>query len=107
MKAARILVVKNGEIVEDGSHDDLIHAKGKYYDLWSKQIMVKPAEDLLISKSPQNEVTNVVNDIDKKLETTSLGKVLRTTAHSDHGDSIAGSAQNNEVRGFHSLSYNC
>jgi ABC-type multidrug transport system ATPase subunit len=38
MRADRILVIKDGQIVEDGSHGELIGKKGKYYDMWSKQI---------------------------------------------------------------------
>ncbi|MBN8828368.1 MAG: ABC transporter ATP-binding protein [Sphingobacteriia bacterium] len=33
----RILVFKNGEIVEDGSHKDLLIKKGYYHELWKKQ----------------------------------------------------------------------
>ena len=32
-----ILVVKNGRIVEQGSHQDLLAAKGYYYDLYTRQ----------------------------------------------------------------------
>ncbi len=40
MKADRILVINGGEIIEDGSHYDLLKLKGKYYDMWSKQTAV-------------------------------------------------------------------
>jgi ATP-binding cassette subfamily B protein len=33
----RILVFKKGDIVEDGSHEELIARKGEYYKLWSLQ----------------------------------------------------------------------
>lgn len=42
MQSDRILVVIDGEIIEEGSHQELIRAKGKYYDLWSKQVFVEP-----------------------------------------------------------------
>ncbi|MBQ6012856.1 MAG: ABC transporter ATP-binding protein, partial [Firmicutes bacterium] len=32
-----ILVVKDGKIVEQGSHDDLLAAKGYYSRLWQRQ----------------------------------------------------------------------
>lgn len=32
------MVVNNGEIIEQGTHDDLIAADGKYAELWSKQV---------------------------------------------------------------------
>ncbi|KUI66851.1 Heavy metal tolerance protein [Cytospora mali] len=42
VNADRIVVVANGEILEQGNHETLIAAGGKYADLWSKQIFVKP-----------------------------------------------------------------
>jgi ABC-type uncharacterized transport system ATPase subunit len=98
MKAARILVVKDGEIIEDGCHDDLVSAKGKYYDLWSKQIMVKPAEDNLRFGSAEDKDVNIVNDVDMTQSTTSLETVLTKTAHSDQEDSDCLPAQVKEVR---------
>jgi hypothetical protein len=44
MNADIIFVVSGGEIVEQGSHEDLLAKKGKYSELWSKQIFVKPKE---------------------------------------------------------------
>jgi ABC-type multidrug transport system fused ATPase/permease subunit len=33
--AQRILVVEHGRVVEDGSHDELLHSEGRYAELWS------------------------------------------------------------------------
>ena len=33
--ADRILVVGDGEILEDGTHDDLLAAGGRYAELWA------------------------------------------------------------------------
>ncbi len=44
MNADTIFVVANGEIAEQGNHEDLISKQGKYAELWSKQIFVKPKE---------------------------------------------------------------
>jgi len=44
MNADVIFVVADGEVVEHGSHEDLIAKAGKYAELWSKQIFVKPKD---------------------------------------------------------------
>ena len=36
-KADLILVVRDGKIIEQGSHRDLLRQKGYYYDLYTKQ----------------------------------------------------------------------
>lgn len=40
MNADRIIVVDEGAILEQGTHDKLIAAGGKYAELWSKQVSV-------------------------------------------------------------------
>ena len=40
MRADKILVLYNGAIAESGTHDELIAAKGMYYQLVQKQITV-------------------------------------------------------------------
>jgi subfamily B ATP-binding cassette protein MsbA len=39
-KADQILVIEHGEIVEQGTHDDLISKKGRYYDLYTYQARI-------------------------------------------------------------------
>ena len=85
MKADRIIVVMNGEIVEEGSHEELIHKKGKYQNLWSKQLFVKPADERserCRSRSPQKDA-NIINDLTPGRQTTELAKVLKTTPHEE------------------------
>jgi ABC-type glutathione transport system ATPase component len=90
MKADRIMVIMNGEIVEDGTHEDLIHSKGKYHDLWSKQIMVKSAKDHSKSRgrSPNKKDANILNDIDPERPTTTLKTALQTTHHPEPNSEI-------------------
>jgi len=83
MRADRILVIKNGEIIENGSHDELIHSKGRYSDLWSKQILVKPEERTSRSPSSGRPVPNIVNDVKPQAGTTTLATALRETDHSE------------------------
>ncbi len=81
MKADRILVVVSGEIIEEGSHDQLIRSKGKYHDLWSKQIFAKPIEDSDGSgpKSPRKANPNIVNDLAPSQHKTETAKALKAT----------------------------
>ena len=39
-KADQILVIENGEIVERGTHNELIKAKGRYFDLYTYQAKI-------------------------------------------------------------------
>jgi ABC-type glutathione transport system ATPase component len=45
MRADHIVVMKDGSIIEQGSHDDLLRLKGKYYDLWANQIQLLNPDD--------------------------------------------------------------
>jgi hypothetical protein len=63
MQSDRILVVIDGEIVEEGSHNELIYAKGKYYDLWSKQVFVEPGAEEPKSETSQPTDCILINDL--------------------------------------------
>jgi ABC-type glutathione transport system ATPase component len=68
MNADRIVVIENGEVVEQGCHSDLIAADGRYADLWSKQAFSKPQDE-----------TSVVDETDDANTTTSDSCSERTT----------------------------
>lgn len=89
MKADHILVVMNGEIVEEGSHDELVHKKGKYHDLWSKQILVKPAASRSRSRSPKKQQdSHIINDLTPNRQKVELVKALKSTPHDETCQSI-------------------
>ena len=78
MKADHIIVIKNGEVVEQGTHNDLFHAKGNYCNLWSKQISVGKAEGR--SKVPKkSRPVTTTNDLDPTAKTQTLGEVVKST----------------------------
>lgn len=64
MKADHIIVIKNGEILEQGTHNDLLFAKGNYYNLWSKKILMGKRQDR--KKSPP---VTMINDLDATAKT--------------------------------------
>jgi ABC-type glutathione transport system ATPase component len=38
MHADKIVVLHEGEVVEEGSHEDLIARRGRYFNLWQRQV---------------------------------------------------------------------
>lgn len=84
MNADRIIVVTGGEIVEQGSHEDLIRANGKYAELWSKQIFVKPKDreppEGGRSAAKGRKGPNIVNDLSAEATSSELAKVKSSPA---------------------------
>jgi ATP-binding cassette subfamily B protein len=39
-KADKVVVLDKGHVVEEGHHDELLHAKGHYFELWRQQFPV-------------------------------------------------------------------
>jgi ABC-type multidrug transport system ATPase subunit len=77
MNADRIIVLGNGEILEQGSHDNLIAKGGKYADLWSKQVFLRPkdscetdvgASETTIAGSAGTTASMTSSSEDKQLE---------------------------------------
>ncbi|KAH8592410.1 hypothetical protein B0O99DRAFT_689564 [Bisporella sp. PMI_857] len=84
MRADRILVVMNGEIIEQGSHSELLHAEGRYAALWSKQINVKPDNEQGEPKSSEKRDGDLINDLSTNQGTTTLAKAIEATRHAEH-----------------------
>jgi len=49
MHADRIFVLEQGEIVETGSHEELLNEKGLYYAMWRQQIGERKKQSTLAS----------------------------------------------------------
>ena len=41
VNADKIVLLENGKLIEEGTHDELYQKKAKYFDLWQKQFPVK------------------------------------------------------------------
>ncbi len=74
MNANLMLVIKDGEIVEQGSPKELLISKGKYYDLWSKQngIVPTPAD-------PEVEHRDVSSSSKESLSATGIQSTESST----------------------------
>lgn len=83
MNADRIVVVDNGQILEQGSHEELIGRGGKYASLWAKQVFLKPKDPV---KNEDGSASGaVVNDLSTEENAAELAKVTVTT-DDKHGD---------------------
>lgn len=71
----------DGELVEKGSHQELIQAKGKYQDLWSKQTFITPS---CIGRSryqnPKKDGRNIINDLSPAEHTAELANAMNKVA---------------------------
>ena len=54
-RADVILVVKDGKIIEQGTHKELLQAKGYYYELYSRQFEEEAAMGILSGRSSDND----------------------------------------------------
>lgn len=81
MNADRIIVVENGEILEQGNHDELIVAGGRYADLWSKQVFVRANDE---DKNTTGQA-GFVNDLSSEQTRTELSKVNKPTPTANGG----------------------
>ncbi len=66
VSADQILVLKAGEIVERGTHDDLLSQEGLYAEMWNRQREATEAEDLLRAAHAKDEL----GILGRKLPTT-------------------------------------
>jgi len=54
LNADKIAVLENGQLIEEGTHNQLWESKGRYYQMWQKQLPYSIQQDL---------VTAVTNDL--------------------------------------------
>lgn len=65
MNADHIIVLEQGRIMERGNHEDLINAKGRYADLWSKQISAVRSRDVTSTHASQGQF-QLINDLSER-----------------------------------------
>jgi ABC-type multidrug transport system fused ATPase/permease subunit len=74
MDADLILVVDQGEIIERGTHDDLLRKGGKYYDLWTKQTEGKRSKASSIMAGSREQDLILLNDLSVDTYQSELAK---------------------------------
>ncbi|KAI8629072.1 hypothetical protein F5Y19DRAFT_485011 [Xylariaceae sp. FL1651] len=106
MNADIIFVVANGQVVEQGSHEELIAKNGKYAELWSKQIFVKPKEPKeggdsteISSCSPITQSDVPIDEDSSEVSPSDATETPSTTeeADADITDAACGEARNTPV----------
>ena len=98
MNADRIMVITGGELVEEGSHEELIVANGKYAELWSKQIFVKTKDANSKDDEPaakDDKGVDIVNDLPSEVAKVELAKV-KPAAGSSTDDPASGESSGSE-----------
>jgi ABC-type multidrug transport system ATPase subunit len=85
MNADRIIVLDDGAILESGDHDTLIRARGKYADLWSKQVSPR-----LKKASESSTPETLINDLEPDIAELELAKI--SSAASANGSAGEGRA---------------
>jgi len=50
INADKIAVLENGQLIEEGHHGQLWESKGKYYQMWQKQLPHPVEQDLITTK---------------------------------------------------------
>lgn len=57
MRCDNIYILEKGEVIEKGSHNELIELKGKYYNLWKDQLPDSYKGEMIIAKEVEcNEI---------------------------------------------------
>ncbi|KAJ8123696.1 hypothetical protein ONZ43_g414 [Nemania bipapillata] len=104
MNADIIFVVANGKVEEQGSHEELIAKNGKYAELWSKQIFVKPKERKEVvditetSSSTQSEQTFEM--VDEEIGEGSPSEALGSLSTVEEAEAEGEAEGDMEVGGF-------
>jgi ABC-type multidrug transport system ATPase subunit len=91
MRADRIIVMKDGSIIEHGSHDGLLRLKGKYFDLWANQIQLLHPDD--------NSNKNSDVKPESKLERSRSSSPFKDEANIKSSRSRSKSLQKNKIGG--------
>jgi len=101
MAADAILVVDRGEIVERGTHEELLLKGGKYWELWTKQTLGNsgaPSSDAGEGKAGEQAAAALVNDLPAGAYTQELNRAFGVGAQqADEPPLVAVTSANDET----------
>ena len=100
MNADRIIVIGDGTILEAGDHETLIRSGGKYADLWSKQVFLKPKKTTH-GVSESTTPSTLINDLEPETAEAELSKAqaVDTGKEKKERDGKAGEGKTSEGHG--------
>ncbi|KAF4978819.1 hypothetical protein FZEAL_4863 [Fusarium zealandicum] len=109
--ADQIIVLNSGTIVERGTHDELLTAKGRYASMWEKQIRAERA--LNVAREAQLKAARAVRKAKMGLKKKSDGDMddydglgspgsLSGNGSKDHGDETHTSSSSSDAESSHS-----
>ncbi|KAJ8103332.1 P-loop containing nucleoside triphosphate hydrolase protein [Lipomyces tetrasporus] len=75
-----IVVMKRGEIIETGTHNELIAKKGEYYDLVQSQKIEKEKKAAVSGDEPSSSSSETSSTLDEKLDEEELLEKVKTKA---------------------------
>ncbi|SPO03993.1 related to vacuolar membrane protein HMT1 [Cephalotrichum gorgonifer] len=89
MNADRIIVIGDGTILESGDHETLIRSGGKYANLWSKQVFLKPKKK---GKGVSESTTpsTLINDLEPETAEAELVKIHTDSSSTEDGQDGVG-----------------
>jgi ATP-binding cassette subfamily B protein len=62
MRCDKIYVMEQGKFIEQGTHNELLDAKGRYYKLWKDQMPDMQTENTAGESKEENKTTSIVNN---------------------------------------------
>ena len=109
-KADKIIVLRHGRVVEQGTHGSLLRANGYYCRLWSRQIKTKPPMTMIEDASQAQQQSAVEKaakgkskiqntddliELDDSQTTTWIGPILKVSKMRRMGDPKDNALHNN------------
>jgi ABC-type transport system involved in Fe-S cluster assembly fused permease/ATPase subunit len=80
-----VMVIKNGQIIERGTHDKLMNVNGHYSKLWTRQLHLQTGEERSRSRSRSPEKTTVLVDDVTDSDIESRKGLLKKKKHENRG----------------------